>query len=173
MLDPIAQTSCPAPYALRVVRGDSIDIKLRLFDACTGRPLVLTGFSGTATIFDSAVLGTPKGALPVTVDQSPAAQATTGVVAITATGAETAQLIDFGSWALVLTDGVSSKTLVAGPWSLGGYSLAQPLFTCSSSAASGACGVPGFEVIGAGCEVLCNGFTELTLPFPQAQCGAC
>lgn len=169
MLDPIAQTACPVPYALRVVRGDSIDVRLRLFDRCTGRPLVLTGYSGTATVYDSPELGTPKGTFAVAVDQSPAGQATTGVVTITASAQDTAPLIDFGAWALVLTDGVSSKTIVAGPWSLAGYSQGQPLFSCSTSPTSGFCGVPGYDLLGAGCELLCNGYTDLVLPHPQGS----
>lgn len=169
-LDPIAQTTCAVPYALKAVRGDSIDIRLRLINAATGRPIVLTGWSGAANIYDTPLAGAIKHTLTVVVDQAAAAQPTTGIVTITAAPNETVGWTEFGYWALVLTDGTASKTIIAGPWSLAGTSISEPGFTCGIGGASGACGAQVFDLIGAQCEVLTSGYTEVVLPYPQAQC---
>lgn len=172
--DPIAQTACPVPFALQAVRGDSINICLRLFDASTGKPIVLTGWSGIANVYASPVGGQVSHTMTVVVDQSATGQPTTGVVEITTAINETSGWIEFGSWALILSDGTTSRTIVAGPWLMAGNSLAASSFTCTgvSGAAVGACGVPQFEVIGAGCSVLEGGYVVIELPHPQSA-GCC
>lgn len=173
-LDPIAQTSCPVPASLRPVRGDSISIKLRLVSAATGRPIVLTGWSGVANVYATALAGAALHTMTVDVDQSAAGLPTTGVVTISAAINATVGWTEFGSWALILTDGTTSKTIVSGPWELVGNGIPQPLFTCSSGigggASGGACGALGFDVLGAGCAVLESGYTVILLPHPQGAC---
>jgi hypothetical protein len=170
-LDPIAQTSCPVPASLRPVRGDSISIQLRLVNAATGRPIVLTGWSGVANVYATSLAGAALHTMTVDVDQSAAGLPITGVVTISAAINATVGWTEFGSWALILTDGTTSKTIVAGPWELVGNGVAQPLFSCSSgSSAAGACGVVGFDVLGSGCSVLDAGYTVILLPHPQGSC---
>lgn len=169
-LDPIAQTSCPKPYAIQAVRGDSIDIRIRLIDGETGRPIVLTGWSGAANIYDTPLAGAAKHALAVDVDQAAAANPTTGIITITAAPNQTIGWTEFGFWALVLTDGTTSKTISAGPWSLAGASIGASSFGCGIGGSAGACGSSPFEQLGSGCELLSSGYTELVLPHPQSSC---
>ena len=174
-LDPIEQTICPVPLTLKALRGDSIDVRLRLFDARTGRPLVLTGWSGEAFVYESANGSVPKHTLVVDVDQSAASMPTTGVVLITSPppAGTTKTWIEFGSWALQLTLGTVRKTISAGPWILSSVSIAQPTFTCSIGGFGAACSpetVP-FGLAGGDCAVLENGYTRILLPHPAGACG--
>ena len=174
-LDPIEQTICPVPLTLKSTRGDSIDVRLRFYDARTGRPLVLTGWSGDAFVYESANPSVPTHTLVVDVDQSAAAQPTTGVVTITspAPAGTTTTWIEYGSWSLQLTDGVSRKTVVAGPWRLGAVSLGASSFVCTTGGGlgAGACAVDPFELAGGGCSVLVDGYTRILLPHPAGACG--
>ena len=172
-LDPIEQTICPVPLTLKATRGDSIDVRLRFYDARTGRPLVLTGWSGDAFVYESANPSVPKHTLVVVVDQSAASMPTTGVVTITspAPAGTTTTWIEYGSWSLQLTDGTARKTVVAGPWRLGAVSLGSTSFTCSVNGAGGLCSVDPFDLAGGGCAVLVDGYTRILLPHPAGACG--
>lgn len=170
-LDPIAQTTCPVPLALQATRGDSLSIQIRLLNAATGRPIVLTGWSGVVNIMPSPIGGQVLHTLTVTVDQSAANMPTTGIVTITAGINETVGFIEQGYWALVLTDGTTSKTIIAGPWLMAGNSVGSPSFVCGSGAGvSGFCGSLGFALIGTDCGVLAAGYQEISLPHPQSTC---
>jgi len=171
-LDPIAQTSCPVPLAFRALRGDTVDIRLRLIDASTGRPIVLTGWSGVANVYASQVGGQVSHTMTVAVDQSAANNPTTGMVTITLAPNETVGWIEWGYWGLILSDGTTSKTIVAGPWELAGTSVGASLFTCAglSGVGTGVCGSTSFELAGADCGVLGQGYTAILLPHPQGSC---
>lgn len=164
-VDPIAQTLCPVPLALVAIRADSIEIRVRFFDASTGRPIVLDGFDGSAVIYDSPNATVPLHTLTVVVDQSGAGQPTTGVVTITVAGSATQLWIERGYWALVLDSGAVRKTVIAGPWELRGPSLGGPAYVC------GLCPVPGVAPIGAACMVVKAGYHQVVLPYPAGDCG--
>jgi hypothetical protein len=164
-MDPIASNSCPYPLGLAALRGDSIGVVIRLIDARTGRPISLTGYSGTAGIYQSPNSSIPTHALTVVVDQAAVGQETTGLVAITAAGGETTLWLEAGAWSLVLELGAVRKTLVAGPWTLAGPSMLPAVFVC------GLCPVVGFGSLGTGCDVASDGYTSLVLPYPAGACG--
>jgi len=175
-LDPIAQTICPVPLTLQAQRGNSIDVRLRMIDARTGRPLSLTGFSGTASIYASPNTSIVAHSLAVDVDQSPAGGATTGVVLISVPpGESTTTWLGYGFWALTLTDGGTvTKTVVAGPWSLASVSLGPSSFVCTAPGGAGfgtVCGgAPAFSAANSGCSVLEAGYTLILLPHPAGSC---
>jgi hypothetical protein len=163
-LDPIAQSICPVPLRLGAIRGDSIDVRLRLIDASTGRPIVLTGWDGEASVWDSINADVPVHSLTVGVDQSPAAQPTTGVVTITALpGATTLWKLD-GFWSLTMTSATVRKTIIAGPWKMVGPGGLPAGFVC------GVCSTPELEQVGSSCVVLQDGYQGILLPYPQGEC---
>ncbi len=161
---PIQQTACPIPLRFDAVRGDSIDVRLRLIDASTGRPLALTGWDAEAKIWASSNGDVAAHELAVAVDQAPAAQPTTGMITITAAPLDTVLWLVDGYWSLIMTSAGVRKTIAAGPWALHGPSLHGPLFVC------GLCFVPGLEQVGAACTVARDGYQELRLPYPQSAC---
>ena len=163
-LDPIAQTTCPIPLRLGAIRGDSIDVRLRLIDVATGRPIVLTGWAGEAKIWDSVNADIPIHVLTVVVDQAAAAQPTTGMVTISAApGATTIWKLD-GFWSLAMTSASVRKTIVAGPWSMAGPGGTPVGLVC------GVCQVLPLEQLGSACVVARDGYQELLLPYPQSSC---
>jgi hypothetical protein len=164
-MDPIAANSCPYPLGLAALRGDSIGVVIRLIDARTGRPISLTGYSGSAGIYPSQNSSIPTHALTVVVDQAAVGQETTGLVTITAAGGETQLWLEAGAWSLVLEAGPVRKTLIGGPWTLAGPSMLPASFVC------GLCPVAGFESVGTGCDAASDGYTALALPYPAGACG--
>lgn len=165
-LDPIAQTLCPVPLKLAAIRGDSIDVRIRLINGATAAPIVLTGYSGTASIYASSNASVAVHTLTVDVDQSGAGLPTTGVITVTLAGGVSVTWIEAGFWALVIDNGTVRKTIVAGPWELKPYAPTVGDFVCGlcPTASSGA------ELIGSGCEVLTQGYTGIVLPYPQGEC---
>lgn len=163
---PIAQTSCPIPLRLSGIRGDSISVRLRLLDASTGRPIVLTGWAGEASVWDSINADVPLHSLTVDVDQAPAAQPTTGMVTISASPGETTLWRVDGYWSLTMTHAGDSvrKTIIAGPWRLEGPGGAPAGFAC------GVCPEPQIEQVGTACVVAREGYHEIVLPYPQSSC---
>lgn len=163
-LDPIAQTSCPIPLRLTAIRGDSISIKLRLVNVATGRPIVLTDWSGEAKIWNSVNADVALHELDVDVDQAAAGQSTTGIVTISADpGATILWKLD-GFWSLALLAEGIRKTIISGPWQMFGPGLAGPAYIC------GVCLVPEIERVGTACVVARDGYQEIRLPYPQAAC---
>ena len=165
-LDPISQTTCPIPLRLGAVRGDSIDVRLRLVSAQTGRPIVLTGWSGEAKIWASAYSDAAATSLTVTVDQAPAGQPTTGMVTISALPGATTLWLGDAFWSLVMISAGVRKTIVSGPWQLAG-----PGFMQASTCGLSVCSSTPLEQIGSACVVARDGYQDLILPFPQASCG--
>ena len=163
-LDPIAQTTCPIPLRLGAIRGDSIDVRLRLIDASTGRPIVLTGWTGEAQIWESVHSDVAIHTLTVVVDEAPAASSTTGMVTISAAPAATTLWRLDGFWSLVMTSPTVRKTIAAGPWSMLGPGGAPAGFAC------GVCVPAQIEQVGAACVVARSGYQDLILPYPQADC---
>lgn len=165
-LDPIQQTTCPVPLRLGAVRGDSIDVRLRLVSAQTGRPIVLTGWSGEAKIWLSTHSDVAAQQLTVTVDPAAAGQPTTGMITISALPTTTTLWPGDAFWSLVMILAPSvRKTIIAGPWQLAGASYMQP-FTCGLSA----CQPVPFEQLGSACVVARDGYQDVLLPYPQAAC---
>jgi hypothetical protein len=163
-LDPIAQTSCPIPLRLTAIRADSITVKLRLINASTGRPVVLTGWAGEAKIFATINADVALHSLTVTVDQAAASQPTTGMVTISALPAATILWSTDGFWSLVMTTASVRKTIASGPWQMFGPGMTGPLYVC------GLCPLPQVDQAGASCLVTLDGYKELRLPYPQAAC---
>jgi hypothetical protein len=161
---PIQQTTCPIPLRFDAVRGDSIDVRLRLVDAATGRPIVLTDWSAEALLWSSSNGDVPVHALVVTVDQAAASQPTTGMVTIISPPLGTTLWLAAGYWSLVMIATGVRKTIAAGPWALHGRSLDGPAYVC------GLCLLPTLEQVGAACLVARAGYQELRLPFPQSAC---
>jgi len=166
-VDPIQQTACPIPLRLGAIRGDSIDIRLRLVDVSTGRPIVLTGWSGEAKIWSSTNADAALHDLTVTVDQAAAGQPTTGMVAITAAPTVTTLWPADAFWSLVMISASVRKTIVAGPWSLAGRGYTPTPFACGLSV----CAPAELERIGTDCLIARAGYQDLLLPYPQALCG--
>ncbi len=164
-VDPIAQTTCPIPLRLTAIRGDSIDVRLRLIDASTGRPIVLTDWAGEAKIWDSINADVSLHSLTVDVDQSAVSLPGTGMVTISALPAATTLWKLDGFWSLTLTSATVRKTIVNGPWKMYGPGGTGPRFVC------GLCPAPEIETVGTSCFVLSSsGWAELRLPYPQANC---
>ncbi len=163
-VDPIQQTACPIPLRFDAIRGDSIDVRLRLINVATGRPIALTGWGGEALIWPSPNADVPLHELTIAVDQAAASQPTTGMVTISAPPSGTTLWESDGYWSLVMTAAGVRKTIAAGPWALHGRSLSGPGYVC------GLCLVPELEQVGAACFVAANGYQELRLPYPQAAC---
>jgi hypothetical protein len=166
-LDPIAQSTYPALLMLRAIRSDSLTIKVRLYDARTGRPIVLTGYSGAALIFATENSSVATHELDVEVDQAAAGQATTGLVTITLDGNQSTTWLEDGYWSLVLIDDPIRKTIISGPWQMSGPAPGTKAHPC------GLCSVPGFEQLGVDCDVTRYGYTILKLPLPQPTCSCC
>ncbi|HVI04119.1 MAG TPA: hypothetical protein VM869_35755 [Enhygromyxa sp.] len=164
-LDPIAQTTHPIPLLLRAIRGDSLLLKLRLYSARTGRPIVLTGYSGTAAIRKAQNSTTSTHEFDIEVDQAAAGQSTTGLVTIELDGGDSITWLEDGFWSLVLTNGSVRKTILSGPWELRGPAPGHVGYAC------GLCPVPGLEVAGVDCDVSRHGYAVLKLPAPQPVCG--
>lgn len=168
-MDPIAQSSSPVPLMLRALRNDSLSVALRLYDARTGRPIVLTGWSGTALIYASINSAAASHSLTVTVDQSAAGQPTTGMVTISVDGGVTATWLEDGYWALTMISNATRKTLIAGPWEMRGPAPSSVVGPC------GLCPAPGvraaeLEALGVNCDVIRYGYWILKLPVPQPEC---
>jgi len=161
---PIQQTACPIPLSLAAIRADSIDVRLRLIDVSTGRPITLTGWSGEAKIWLSPNADVAVQSLAVAVDQAATGQPTTGMITISATPLETTLWQTVGYWSLVMISVGVRKTIAAGPWTLHGPSLAGPGFVC------GLCAAPGFEQLGSSCLIARVGYQDLRLPYPQTSC---
>lgn len=166
-LDPIQQTACPIPLRLGAIRGDSIDIRLRLVDVRTGRPIVLTGWSGEASLWSSTNADVALHSLTVAVDQAVAGQPTTGMVTIAAVPSETTLWPPDAFWSLVMISAGVRKTIVAGPWQLGGRGYTPTPFACGLSV----CAPVELERIGTDCLIARSGYQDLLLPYPQALCG--
>jgi hypothetical protein len=165
-LDPIAQSTYPALLMLRAIRSDSITAKVRLYDARTSKPIVLTGYSGTASVRASENSTVATHELEVEVDQAGAGAATTGIVTITIDGGDSLMWLEDGYWSLVLVDDPIRKTIISGPWELRGPAP-------GTIARCGLCSVPGFEQLGVDCDVTKYGYTILKLPLPQPACPCC
>ena len=164
-VDPISQTTCPIPLRLTTIRGDSIDVRLRLIDASTGRPIALTGWAGEARIWSTINADVPLHSLTVVVDQSAAALPDTGMVTISALPAATTLWKLDGFWSLTMTSATVRKTIANGPWQMFGPGGAGTRFAC------GLCPAPEIEQLGASCFVLASGgWSELRLPYPQSSC---
>lgn len=163
-MDPIAQTSSPFQFSLTAIRSDSIDLRLRLIDASTGRPIVLTGWSGEAKVWASINADVPLHSLEVEVDQSGASTSGTGMLSIKAApGATLLWRVD-GFWSLTLLSSTVRKTIASGQWRMFGPGMAGPGFAC------GLCSVPAPDQIGGSCVVARDGYQELRLPYPQSVC---
>jgi hypothetical protein len=164
-VDPIAQNSCPIPLSLTAIRADSIDVRLRLIDASTSRPIALTGYTGEAKIWASINADVALHSLTVEVDQAASGQPDTGLITITAApGATILWKLD-GFWSLTMVSASVRKTIVSGPWQMHGLGQAAPSFVC------GVCPVPGLEQVGTVCSLARDGVHELRLPYPQSACG--
>lgn len=163
-VDPIQQTACPIPLILRAVRGDSIEVRLRLVDVSTGRPIALTGWAGEAKIWASSNSDVAAHDLTVVVDQAASGQPATGMVTISALPLATVLWNTDAFWSLIMTAAGVRKTIAAGPWSMQGPSLSGPLFIC------GVCPLPSLEQAGAACVVARSGYQDLLLPYPQSTC---
>lgn len=161
-VDPISQTACPIPLRITAVRSDSIDIRLRLMNAATHRPIVLTGWGAEAEIWASSNIEAPSHEFAVAVDQSPAGQPGTGMVTITAEAGETVLWLVDAYWSLVMTGDGVRKTIAAGPWQMTGKGLPPSSVPCGLCPAG-----PEVEQAGA---VTARGYHELWLPYPQTNC---
>lgn len=168
-MDPIAQTSSPIPLMLRALRNDSLSARLRLYDARTGKPIVLTGWSATASIYASINSASASHSLTVTVDQAGAGQATTGIVTISVDGGVTSTWIEDGYWALTMIDDPTRKTIIAGPWELRGPAPSSVVGPCGLCASPGV-GAAELEALGVNCDVVRHGYWILKLPAPQPEC---
>jgi hypothetical protein len=174
-MDEIALTACPVPVSLRATAGDSIDARFRLLSAATGRPLVLTGWSGSAGVYETTY-SLPKHTLTVDVDQAGAGTSTTGLVTVTAAPGVTTTWITDGAWSLVVTDGSTSKTVVAGTWSATTDMQPAPFFCGGAFGSVGGARV-GCLTAEAGCSACepgCSaGTTYLAVALPNPVPGGC
>jgi hypothetical protein len=146
----IDQIRAPAMYALTVVRGDSLEFLFRIVSSLTGAPIPLTGWDGYAAVYPSPGSSVVKLELDVDVSQDAAGLAGTGLITVTADAGDTLMVLP-GVWRLVLTQGSSSKTIIAGEFcvvepfagvaytSSCGNSACSAMGACSCSSA-GSCG---------------------------------
>jgi hypothetical protein len=154
----IDQIRAPAQHGLAVVRGDSIEIVFRLVSGETGARMVLTGWGGFAAVYPAPGSSQVLLELDVVVSQDGAGLAGTGLVTVSADALDTLPLVS-GVWRLVLTQGSSSKTVIAGEWC-----VVEP-FAGRTFAAT--CGAPGCTGTPCSCASGSCGYSEtLGQPIP-------